>query len=201
MMTRKEAKAAGLKRYLTGEPCVHGHIAERRVTDGCCVECSKVKRTKIADSQREYMARYREDRIDAIRAYDRQRYAEDAEAKREWHRNHYAANIEAKRGKAARWRRANPDAKRASNRGRKALHRNAVGSHTATDIAALRIAQGNCCGICGADLSIAGEHVDHMTPLSRGGSNDPSNLMVLCPPCNLRKNDKTLDEYLAIRAA
>lgn len=200
-MTRKEAKAAGLKWYLTGEPCKNGHIAERRVSDALCVECSKAKRLKTADGQREYMARYREEKGAELRAYDRQRYAADAEAKREWHRAHYAANIEAKREKAARWRMANPDAKRASNRGRKALHRNAEGRHTAADIAALRIAQGNCCGICGADLSVTGEHVDHMTPLSRGGGNSPDNLMLLCPPCNLRKNDKTLGEYLALRAA
>lgn len=200
-MDRTEAKAAGLKRYLTGIPCVHGHLAERRTTDGCCVECSRDKRAKIANAQREYMARYREEKGDAIRAHDRQRYAADAETKREWHRNHYAANIEAKREKAARWRKSNPDAKRASNRNRKALHRNAEGTHTAADIDALRIAQGYCCGICAADLSVAGEHVDHMTPLSRGGSNSPDNLMLLCPPCNLRKNARTWGEYLALRVA
>ena len=35
--TRKEAHAAGLTRYFTGRPCKHGHIAERRVSDGCVV--------------------------------------------------------------------------------------------------------------------------------------------------------------------
>jgi 5-methylcytosine-specific restriction endonuclease McrA len=38
---RVAAKAAGLKRYFTGKPCKHGHIAERLVSCGLCVECSK----------------------------------------------------------------------------------------------------------------------------------------------------------------
>ena len=32
--------------------------------------------------------------------------------------------------------------------------------------------------------------VDHVTPSSRGGSNDPSNLVVSCGPCNWSKGDK-----------
>lgn len=34
-----DAKAQGLKRFFTGLPCRHGHIAERYVTDGKCVRC------------------------------------------------------------------------------------------------------------------------------------------------------------------
>lgn len=36
---RADAKALGLKRYFTGKPCKHGHIAERFVS-GPCVECN-----------------------------------------------------------------------------------------------------------------------------------------------------------------
>lgn len=38
--------------------------------------------------------------------------------------------------------------------------------------------------------------VDHIRPLSRGGSNWPDNLACACASCNRSKNDKTLDEWL-----
>lgn len=34
------------------------------------------------------------------------------------------------------------------------------------------------------------EHIDHFHPRKRGGSDDPSNLVPACAPCNLRKHDK-----------
>lgn len=37
LISCKEAKEKGLKRYFTGKPCKHGHIAERHVTGGCVV--------------------------------------------------------------------------------------------------------------------------------------------------------------------
>lgn len=40
-MERKEAAAAGLKKYNTGRPCKHGHMAERYVDSGACSACLK----------------------------------------------------------------------------------------------------------------------------------------------------------------
>lgn len=37
LISCKEAKEKGLKRYFTGKPCKRGHIAERHVTGGCVV--------------------------------------------------------------------------------------------------------------------------------------------------------------------
>lgn len=33
-------------------------------------------------------------------------------------------------------------------------------------------------------------HVDHITPLSRGGRHEAANVQLLCGPCNLRKSDR-----------
>lgn len=36
---------------------------------------------------------------------------------------------------------------------------------------------------------------DHVIPLSRGGSNDPENLVCCCLPCNSSKRDQLLSEW------
>ena len=41
-------------------------------------------------------------------------------------------------------------------------------------------------------------HVEHMTPLSRGGAHDWFNIALACPTCNLRKNAKTLEEFMEL---
>ncbi|MEJ0006233.1 MAG: hypothetical protein WDM77_07565, partial [Steroidobacteraceae bacterium] len=40
IVSRKDARARGLKRYFTGVPCLHGHIAERFVSRMTCVTCN-----------------------------------------------------------------------------------------------------------------------------------------------------------------
>lgn len=39
-MTRKNAAEQGLTRYSTGRPCLRGHICERFVSTGVCVQCA-----------------------------------------------------------------------------------------------------------------------------------------------------------------
>lgn len=50
------------------------------------------------------------------------------------------------------------------------------------------------CGYCGCNLNGAYE-VDHIHPLIKGGTNDPSNLMVCCSPCNDQKGSRSLAEW------
>jgi hypothetical protein len=47
------------------------------------------------------------------------------------------------------------------------------------------------CGAAGARLEC-----DHVVPVSRGGSNDESNLVTACFTCNRSKRDKTLAEWV-----
>lgn len=39
IITRQEAKEKGLSRYFTGKPCKYGHMSEKTVSGGNCVEC------------------------------------------------------------------------------------------------------------------------------------------------------------------
>jgi 5-methylcytosine-specific restriction endonuclease McrA len=38
-------------------------------------------------------------------------------------------------------------------------------------------------------------HIDHIIPFSKCGSDDESNLMVLCSVCNMEKSNKVLGDY------
>jgi 5-methylcytosine-specific restriction endonuclease McrA len=44
-------------------------------------------------------------------------------------------------------------------------------------------------------------HVDHVTPRSRGGSDDPSNLVASCARCNLGRGDRQRHPANALAAA
>ncbi|WP_268762414.1 HNH endonuclease [Kitasatospora griseola] len=49
----------------------------------------------------------------------------------------------------------------------------------------------NLCAYCGA----LAEHLDHVIPLSRGGTDTEDNMVPACAPCNLSKGAKTLAEW------
>jgi len=51
------------------------------------------------------------------------------------------------------------------------------------------------CVYCGVEIH--GEpHCDHVTPLSKGGTNDIDNLVTACPPCNLSKSNIMPGEWI-----
>ncbi len=41
-------------------------------------------------------------------------------------------------------------------------------------------------------------HIDHIHPKSRGGTDDPENLQLLCDKCNLSKSWKTMREWVLV---
>lgn len=53
------------------------------------------------------------------------------------------------------------------------------------------------CHHCGVKVE-KGE-IDHLFPWSRGGTDDPSNLVLSCRPCNRSKGSKTVEEWKAAR--
>ena len=50
------------------------------------------------------------------------------------------------------------------------------------------------CQYCGDEATT----VDHVVPLSRGGTNDLANLTPACKPCNSSKRDRLLEEWLGV---
>ena len=58
IISRKEAKKIGLKRYFTGKTCKHGHIEERIVSSRSRVGCSRERARKERPKRREYFLSY-----------------------------------------------------------------------------------------------------------------------------------------------
>ena len=59
-------------------------------------------------------------------------------------------------------------------------------SYTTTDIDCLREAQKDACYYCGRSI-LADAQIEHLEPLSRGGSNGFANIMLACAACNSAK--------------
>lgn len=54
------------------------------------------------------------------------------------------------------------------------------------------------CFYCGVDLSDSVKTVDHKVPVSRGGTNALTNLVISCLACNSQKGSKTCREYKGV---
>jgi 5-methylcytosine-specific restriction endonuclease McrA len=204
---REAAKAAGMKKYFTGKPCPHGHVAFRWVAGFNCSVCLDIsKKAYRADPEfhaRElaYKAEYRNANRDKANEYaawywrnhpnakivDAEQKEKHKESRNEYNRKYAADRPEYSRQRNAEWRAKNPDAVRAYISSRRAREMDAEGCHTAKDIRLIFFEQnGQCCGCLG--VLQKGYHVDHVMPLILGGSNWPDNLQLLCPSCNSRKN-------------
>ena len=57
-------------------------------------------------------------------------------------------------------------------------------------VKAVRVRDRGHCADCGTSVSLEmhdEENIDHIVPLSKGGTNDLVNLQLLCKTCNLKK--------------
>lgn len=133
---------------------------------------------QIAQYKRIYNMTHEEQLVEYQRAYNTTHKAERVLLNRAWRKN----NKEQARTKDLRYR---------------ARKLNAEGIHTADDIKAQYERQSGKCYYAACGHSELGDtyHVDHIVPLSRGGSNWPENLVLTCPHCNTSKGAKLPSEW------
>ena len=98
IITRKQAKELGLKRYFTGKPCKRGHVCERRVRDSKCVECDKLRDNKRQPQKAALLRKMRKEEPDAFREYEKNIKSKGSRG-----------NKEKIKLKNAKWRKNNPE--------------------------------------------------------------------------------------------
>lgn len=130
---------------------------------------------------------------------ERLRYAAHREKIRSKQREYYNKNKEAIRDRHKEYYDKNKEAYLGYVNARRARKNNADGIYTKKDVNHLYKQQDGRCAnpFCQVSL-LNGYHVDHNIPLARGGSNWPSNLQLLCQPCNDSKGIKTMEEWLTL---
>jgi hypothetical protein len=186
--SRKEAVAAGAKFYFTGEPCVRGHVALRKVK-GSCLEC--VKEDWAVDNERRKGKPKTEAAVAAGRRYyEKNREAVIARAS--------ARPAEEKRRNRAEYKDRNVDVVRADTSVRKRRHREATPKWL-TKIERLKMRDLYVQARKMTELTRERYVVDHIVPL-RGeevcGLHVPWNLRVITQDDNLKKSNKLVDPSL-----
>lgn len=163
---------------------------------GKCRECR-------AANQRAYAQRYPDRKRESDKRY-RQKHPEGVKARK---RAYATSNRERLNDLSAEWRKTNRDRRNEIVRAYRARHPEsyrvthqryqarkwaAEGSCTRAEWEAIleRYAPNGCCPACGQQVALT---MDHVIPLSLGGTNDISNLQPLCNRCNAVKGQKIVD--------
>lgn len=169
-------------------------------------------RSASAEHVKAYRKRYHSENRGRILAKKKADYAADPEKFRQWCRRWYRKNKHRNSERYAR----HADKKRAARRAWLRSHR---AEHRAHQAARHRLRVSRCadpaavtefyrfvataprlrCWWCKRVTAKGRRHVDHIVPLSRGGSHSRDNLCCSCARCNLRKSAKTPEEFTGQR--
>lgn len=216
-VTEKRCSKCGVTK-----PADHFYVA-RGNKDGLtnhCAECMKLNarlwgnenqehrkqkckewRANNDDKRREYKRKNRQRELDQKRS----RYWADPVKERAKQKLYY--NSERACASTRRWAKNNPEKRlaylqsdnyklvcKAKAHRRRARKLEAGGSFSRHDVMMQINQQRGCCWWCGKPVG-NDYHVDHIIPLSRGGSNGPENIVIACAPCNLSKGAKLPHEF------
>lgn len=91
LISKQAAMSVGANRYFTGQPCKHGHVAERFVSSRCCIDCLKERSAAWRKSNPDKCAAMRHN-------WAEQNPERNAQIKAAWNKAHPQA--QAKRARA-----------------------------------------------------------------------------------------------------
>lgn len=161
----------------------------------------------------EITRRYREAHPDRVKASQLRCLSKHPELRKKWKTENpervnelarlaYERDPKAQAARTARYKERFPERvrqqKRDAAKNGSARRRGAEGRFTKEDIQLLFVAQKGKCAEPSCKVKLDKYHVDHVMPLSRGGTNWPDNLQLLCPSCNLRKHRRDPYEWARI---
>jgi len=139
----------------------------------------KKYRQERRDDRIAYAAQYRQEHKDEISVNHAQYYQDHKEdVSKRIAQYHKTTN-----GKAVR---------KASRARRRSTNYDYVSADTMKEVMS---ASDNICPYCG-NLFTDG-HIDHIVPVSKGGTNEKNNLVYCCATCNHRKHSKSLEEFMS----
>lgn len=114
----------------------------------------------------------------------------DRNVQREYHRAYREQNRERVNALARKWARKNKSTRTAAH----AIRRSATPRAPVHEVTALVQSADGYCIYCG--LKADKLQIDHITPVSKGGTGDLDNLMPVCRQCNQGKSAKEFADWL-----
>jgi len=165
------------------------HAANRDRLNAVSCKWQRENPEKAREQSRRYYSRNRQ----VINQRDRLKRQVDpdynASRCREWR----LKNPEQDRDVQSRYRQTHLELVRVADSRRASRRRGAVGTYTAAQWEALKASFDYRCLLCGKGEPEIRLTVDHIVPVSRGGSNNIDNLQPLCRSCNSHKYAKIID--------
>lgn len=201
------------ERYASNEQCIVCNLAHaeryeqanRDYVDNYRKGWREANKDKLYAKTMAWRAANRERWDEAARVWLRANKEHVASLRAAWHR----ANADHRRVTGKVWRQENAEkinavkkAWLAANKlrtrvyteNRRARKLANGGSHTPEQIEELYAKQHQRCAGCNKSIRKHYE-IDHIIPITRGGSNDISNIQLLCMPCNRTKHNKPPEQW------
>jgi len=136
--------------------------------------------------------KWRKANPEKVREGKRKYRKSNPEKVREGKRKCYKANPEVYKKSVKKWQKANPEKCKAYGHQRRArLKGNGIEDTSEFRARMTHPLVRQVCFYCGKDCTSSGDwHWDHRIPISAGGPDAEWNLVIACPPCNLKKGSK-----------